>query len=167
MTDKVQKIREGIEKLKSRLIRGACASQLAMETRCKEEAYNEVLAMLDLLQEEPVSDKELEQAAVEVFKEIVDDGRNSFLEIFKAGAEWQKEQDQSTIELAEDHAMLAGMEKMKEQMMKEAISATIESDLDPHGADYGNQKIVCRYGELESKKFKNGDEMKLIIIKEG
>ena len=36
----------------------------------------------------PVSE-ELEQAAVEAFKKIVDDGRNSFLEIFKAGAEWQ------------------------------------------------------------------------------
>lgn len=55
MTDKVQKIREGIEKLKSRLIRGACASQITMETRCKEEAYNEVLTILDSLQEESVS----------------------------------------------------------------------------------------------------------------
>jgi hypothetical protein len=47
------------------------------------------LAFIDSLQEEP---EELEQAAVEAFKEIVDDGRNSFLEIFKAGAQWQKEQ---------------------------------------------------------------------------
>ena len=31
---------------------------------------------------------------------------------FKAGAKWQKEQDQSTIELAEDHAYLAGQEQM-------------------------------------------------------
>ena len=38
-------------------------------------------------------------------------------DFFKAGAQWQKEQDQSTIELAEDHAMLAGMEKMKEEMI--------------------------------------------------
>ena len=37
----------------------------------------------------------------------------------KLGAKWQKEQDQSTIELAEDHAMFAGMEKMKEEMMKD------------------------------------------------
>ena len=35
----------------------------------------------------------------------------------KAGAQWQKKQDQLTIELAEDHAMLAGMEKMKEEMI--------------------------------------------------
>ena len=55
----------GIENLKSNLIYGACASQIAMETRCKEEAYNEVLSYLDTLEvkdveEEPVS-KELEK----------------------------------------------------------------------------------------------------------
>ena len=58
MTDKVQKIREGIEKLKSNLIHGACASQVAMENRCKEEAYNEVLALLDSMQEESVSNSD-------------------------------------------------------------------------------------------------------------
>jgi hypothetical protein len=52
MTEK-EKIREEIEKLKSQLLRGACSSQIAMETRCKEEAYNEVLAILDTTQEEP------------------------------------------------------------------------------------------------------------------
>ena len=55
MTDKVQKIRNEVEKLKSQLLRGACSSQIAMETRCKEEAYNEVLAILDTMQEEPVN----------------------------------------------------------------------------------------------------------------
>ena len=45
-----------IEKLKSNLLYGACASQVAMENRCKEEAYNEVLAILDTMQEEPVSE---------------------------------------------------------------------------------------------------------------
>lgn len=55
MTDKVQKISEEVERLKSQLLRGACSSQIAMETRCKEEAYDEVLSILDSLQEEPVS----------------------------------------------------------------------------------------------------------------
>ena len=40
----------GIEKLKSNLIYGACASQIAMETRCKEEAYNEVLSFINTLE---------------------------------------------------------------------------------------------------------------------
>lgn len=51
----IGKIRTGIEELKSRLIRGACASQIAMETRCKEEAYDEVLAILDSLEKSRVS----------------------------------------------------------------------------------------------------------------
>jgi hypothetical protein len=43
------------------------------------------------LQEEPVS-KDLEEAAVEAFKQIVDSDKNSFLEIFKAGAKWKEKQ---------------------------------------------------------------------------
>jgi len=42
----IEELRTEIEKLKSQLIRGACASQIAMETSCKEEAYNEVLNLL-------------------------------------------------------------------------------------------------------------------------
>ena len=42
-------------------------------------------------QEEPVSE-ELEKAATKAFKQIVDSDKNSFLEIFKAGAKWKEEQ---------------------------------------------------------------------------
>ena len=45
----------------------------------------------------------------------------------KAGAKWQEKQDQSIIELAEDHAMFAGMEKMKEQMMANAGNGRVDS----------------------------------------
>lgn len=51
MIDK-EKIRKEVERLKSQLLRGSC-----LEANCKEEAYNEVLAILDTLQEEPVGDK--------------------------------------------------------------------------------------------------------------
>lgn len=40
---------------------------------------------------EPVSN-DLEKAAVEAFKQIVDSDKNNFLEIFKAGVKWQAEQ---------------------------------------------------------------------------
>ena len=53
LMDNIQKIREEIVRLKSNLMYGACSSQIAMETRCKEEAYNEVLNILDAMQEEP------------------------------------------------------------------------------------------------------------------
>ena len=94
MTDKVQKIREEVERLKSNLVHGACASQIAMETRCKEEAYDEVISLLDSLQEEPVSE-DLEKAAWSYTNNIDNIGgsvgeqtRNAF----KAGTRWQKKQ---------------------------------------------------------------------------
>ena len=40
------------------------------------------------------------------------------IKTFKAGAQWQKERDQSTIELAEDHAYLAGQEKIIAKAIK-------------------------------------------------
>lgn len=85
---------------------------------------------------------------------------------FVCGALWQKQQDQETIELAEDHAMLAGMEKMKEQMTSKAIDAKVKADLDPHGADYEIQRLECEYGQLEALKIKNESKVKVIIIKE-
>ena len=100
MIDKVQKIRKEVEKLKSQLLRGACSSQIAMETRCKDEAYDEVLALLDSMQEEPVSE-DLEDAAKKyakkIFKEYLAnpdifekiDIHRLNASIFKAGAKWQ------------------------------------------------------------------------------
>jgi hypothetical protein len=49
----------------------------------------QIMQIIDSLQEKPIS-KELEKAAVEAFKKIVDSDKNNFLEIFKAGAEWKK-----------------------------------------------------------------------------
>ena len=52
-----EKLKAEIERLKSQLIQGACAAQIQMETNCKEEAYNEMLAIVDSLQQEqPIPD---------------------------------------------------------------------------------------------------------------
>ena len=102
MTDK-EKFRKEVEKLKSNLIYGACSSQIAMETRCKEEAYNEVLSILDTMQEEPVSD-DLEEAIANEWKGYIDRGAATvdaledntqeltFAKGFYRGAQWKKEQ---------------------------------------------------------------------------
>ena len=81
--------------------------------------YKSILSFIDSLQEEPVSE-ELENNAIQYAGKHApyDDAMDEVEEAFKAGAKWQEKQDQSTIELAEDHAMLAGMEKMREEMMK-------------------------------------------------
>lgn len=103
----------------------------------------ELLSFIDSMQEEPVSE-DLEGEVVAFLdqysypREEVD-----FSSFARHIAQWQKQ-----------------------QMKKDAIIVTIESDLDSHGADYGNQKIICGRGELEAKRFKNGSKVKLIIIKE-
>ena len=213
MTDKVQKIREEVVRLKSNLIHGACASQIAMETRCKEEAYDEVISLLDSLQKEPVSEFLNTESMIESYKQRLISQANSVknsplidmcLASYKHGinetldtlnlsnvqrTEKNRKEDPVSEEL-EAAAWLhydknrppmppeldfhrefisffkAGSKWKEQQMIKETVRATIESDLDPHGADYGNQKIVCKWGELEAKKFKEGDKVKLIIIKE-
>lgn len=84
---------------------------------------------------------------------------------FIAGAEYQRKQDQSLIELAEDHAMLAGMNKMKEEMMEKAVEIEVKEDaggfpIVPLDAielyDYENDKPLA----------KAGDKVKVIVIKE-
>lgn len=169
MTDKVQKIREELVRLKSSLIHGACASQIAMETRCKEEAYDEVISLLDSLQEEPVS-AELEMAAEKDVCEVMNCCsataipndhipswvQDAMINEFIHGAKWQEKQDQSTIELAEDHAMFAGMEKMEQQMMAKAIDAHC----------FGFQGDALFSFKLPAGNYLVGSEVKVVVIKE-
>jgi hypothetical protein len=82
---------------------------------------------------------------------------------FKAGAKWQKQQDQSTIELAEDHAMLAGIEKMKEQLIAKAVDVTVHIEA-------GNYPYIPQIELYDYDKdiplAKEGDRYKVILIKE-
>ena len=86
--------------------------------------------------------EELEKAAVEAYKKIVEKGGVSFLKIFKAGAEWKEN-----------------------QLMKNAIEGIVLFDY------YGSDNLT--YGCIEHDSFcledrglKDGDEVKVIIIKE-
>ena len=164
MTDK-EKIRKKVEKLKFNLVYGACSSQVAMETRCKEEAYNEVLAILDTMKEESVS-KYLEEAANNALNNVLNTHEivnvRSCLEMFKLGAKWQEKQDQETIELAEDHAMLAGMEKMKEQMMKNAVGGYVIKDIEEGNGDF---LLSADYLPV-SMGLKDQQKVKVIILKD-
>ena len=76
---------------------------------------------------------------------------------FIAGAKWQKEQDQETIELAEEHAMLAGRMQMKEEMMKDAMDAIVENwNPDPE------PEITI---PLNPEEFTRGDKVRVIVLK--
>ena len=74
-------------------------------------------------------------------------------------AEWGRKKDQETIELAEDHAMLAGMEKMRGEMMKDAVEAEVMYPA-------SSSTLQIRYKLPKNTKLKYGDKVKIIIIKE-
>lgn len=146
------------------------------------EMANDLFAFMNSLPNEPVSD-ELEEACDSYYDETWDEhgGRAMVVDgchdiwfpslatddFFKAGAKWQKAKDESTTELAEEHAMLSGMEKMKEEMMAKAKSGTVQKD---------NQVILDdgTYIDLDPSMqlkpsfvgLKEGDRIKVIVIKE-
>ena len=99
-----------------------------------------------------------EKAAIEAFKQIIDSGNNNFLEIFKAGAEWKEKEMQSTIELVEDHAILAGMKKMEQQIMEKNFVTDAFVDV------FQNH-ISLVTNELP-RGLKQSDKFKMILIKQ-
>lgn len=125
MTDKVQKILNEIQ------TRKLCTMDKHMAFYSKEAEADyrllcEIEEYIKSMQEEPVSE-DLEQKALSLFPVIMADKPFTELDlneekrrIYKAGANWQKKQGQETIELAEDHAMLAGMVKGKEEAITKA-----------------------------------------------
>ena len=156
MTDK-KKIRELIEK-RYEYWKEKEFNSHSIESEIRMSECQHLLLMINSLQEEPVSE-ELEEAAmqygIDEFPSLCNGCKHIPIDAFKAGAEWQEKQDQETIELAEDHAMLAGMNIMEQQMMTKAV--------DGIARPYDNE-IWCN---LASSNLKDGDEVKVIIIKEG
>ena len=176
---KIERIKAEAERLKSELIQEAKKGYKSEFDEGRISSFEDMITFIDSLEEEPISN-DLKEAAIEAFKQIVESDKNSFLEIFKSGAEWgmrqaeakiqaqstalahgcpkeltsndleeaahsyvdttiewfdsegnpccypafiagaqwQKERDQSTIELAEDHAYLAGQEKIIAKAIK-------------------------------------------------
>ena len=114
------------------------------------------------MDEEPVSE-DLGEYINELSKQFPEVSFAKLSRIAVRVAKWQKKQDQSTIELAEDHAMLAGMERMKEQMMAKAID--VEVKVDAGGYPYIPQMELYDY-DKDIPLAKEGDKYKVILIKE-
>jgi len=81
-----------------------------------------------------------------------------FVDGFKIGADWQKEQDKEVIELAEDHAMFAGRVQMKKELIKDAVEGEVVKDM--HG--FFHIKSV----PIDGAKYKFGNRYKIIILKD-
>lgn len=114
------------------------------------------------VQKEPVSE-DLGEYINELSKQFPEVSFAKLSRIAVRVAKWQNQQDQSTIELAEDHAMLAGMEKMKEEMMKDATDVTVH--VDAGGYPYIPQMELYDY-DKDVPLAKVGDRYKVILIKE-
>lgn len=146
MIDKVQKIREEVERLKSQLLRGACSSQIAMETRCKEDAYNDVLTILDSMQEESVSE-ELENQS----KKYSDSWYCSSLkELNGTGC--------GCIGVKE--AFIAGTNWQKQQMLEKSFGATVCKYLNVYLKEMDKDAI-----SKALRGYTNGDRVRVLIIK--
>lgn len=131
--------------------------------------------------------EELEKAAIEAYKKIVEKGGVSFLKIFKAGAEWyashntklpdnlllaarkasidmcdidDKHLDEYPYHPIAEEKFIEGANWQKEQMMKDAIDATIKHT--PN--DYG-EFAPCIYAKVDST-YNEGDKVKVLVIKE-
>jgi hypothetical protein len=123
MTDKVQLIKEEIERLKHNTPNAYDLSRFML--------LEEIGSFIDSLPEEPASEDLDREIGYYTTSKLLGKRNHSTGvyhltqkecdNIARHFAEWQKQKDQETIELAEDHEMLAGMMKEREEMMKDAV----------------------------------------------
>lgn len=179
MTDKEQKIKEWICKEQN----GLMDAQGNFEYTEHEGAYHILCtldAYIDSLQVEPVSEG-LEEAAnnavialVPSFGQKYSDGsyvsscrdcfnREELLELFKAGANWQKQKYESYIKSMYKVGINTGKELMKQQLMAKAVDATVH--IDAGGYPYIPQMELYDY-DNDIPLAKEGDKYKVILIKE-
>lgn len=161
--DKVQKIREEVARLQKRAEHNFGISLTENERQFWLGESN-VLTLIgnyiDTMQEEPVNE-DLEEAAHEYADLRMSNYETAFY-AFMSGAKWQKAKDQETIELAEDHAMLAGMEKMKEEMMKDAVGGYVIEDTEEGNGDF----LLSAEYIPASMGLKDRQKVKVIILKD-
>lgn len=123
-----------------------------------QECCDNILASLDILSAHPASEELEKEIARYLREECSADDEPSISDIARHFAEWQKVQDQKTIELAEDHAMLAGMNKMEQQMMEGAVEHYVVGEIAGHPVG----PAIVHYDE----SLNIGDKVKVIVIKE-
>lgn len=154
--DKIELIKEEIESYKESMKGLEPHSDFR---RGQITAYNQIMQFIDSLPEEHNGDLEEEATRFVQTKEFCESTESPVLLIARHFAKWQKQKDQSTIELAEDHAMLAGMNKMKEEMMENAVEGVIDIRKWPAKAQ------IEFYDRLPVFNVRTGDKVKIIIVK--
>lgn len=133
MTDKLQKIREEVERLRNihqiKYQNLDTNDNMCLVECGKRNLCNELLSFIDSLPEEPVSDdfeeacNQMSEAAriskCEAGKPFFSDG--DYKLGFKAGANWQTQKDDEMLTAVYMDGVEKGKKMMREQMMKETI----------------------------------------------
>lgn len=155
------KLREQIDKLKE-LYRPFLSEFENGYKEGRNDVLDDVLKLIDEASDlSPISSTGLEKAAEEYAKDETMAGLAE--RAFKAGANWQKEQDKETIELAEDHAMLAGMVKQEEEMKEKALELTVY--LDDNGYPCIPEIVLFDFDKNQPTA-KEGDKKKVYIFRD-
>ena len=128
------------------------------------QGYRAALSILESIQketDETVSD-DLNEAAIEYFKEALSTGNDSKLDAFRAGANWQKQKDNQNESDMAVIAHLDGVEKgkkiMREQMMRGALEGRMVVG--------DESQLVIPSLPIITRTLDDGDKVKVIIIKE-
>lgn len=170
----ITKTRAEIERLESE---NNCGTSDFIEA--KRIAYNRVKRILDSLPEQPASESSekigqlnvlpksarhsegLEEAAENIYKTPF----GTRAEDFKAGAEWQKEQDTREMIMSDGSYFQKCYELGKKDMKKEMLEDAIEGRVGQtgfHNSIYIKEPKWCD----TLNNFNNGDKVRVIIIKE-
>lgn len=159
----IEKIRQEIERLKEEYNEQVSARLISesLVSMGKVEALNKVLAFIDSLPEEKPSE-DLEEAAEISFDEaraLTEDYRDFLAKGLTEnrprpiGPHWFCEYAKNRF--------IAGAEWQKEQMMKGAVEAKI------YGYDDGSFELIASWLDMpKESKFKDGDKVKIVIVKE-
>ena len=171
-----EKLKAEIERLKGQLIRGACAAQIEMETNCKEEAYDEVLSLLDTLEEskgnevkigKSVRDFIVEGKEIVVPEPPIDNSPQFNLVVHKeelvckeleeASIRYEKERPYNQfVSESIKLAYIAGAKWDREQMLKETAEAELCSA--------GLFIPMISFNDKRVSGIKYGDKIRIIIL---
>lgn len=154
MTDKEQ-IRAEIERRRDNAMLGSYSAEKGVVF----DEMDSLLTFIDSLPAESASSGLLEDAAEEYGVRQGVELKPYAVKFFKAGAEWQKEQDDELLTIAHFDGVQSGKEAERREMMKMAVEGRYMKTID--GECYVESSIFSPDGFVQV-----GGKVKLIILKD-
>ena len=126
------------------------------------------VSQLERVAKKESASDEFEQEWKEYFKCRGDVATVNIKDLARHFVNWQREQDKQWLAEEHKHIFAKGRESMKEQMMKEAIEADVLEVSDDDYSICGHSHLELSVDEeyLYDRNLKDGDKVKLIIVKE-